>query len=469
MKLPADVGEVINEAMNIDAARNVALSVSVVIDSTAPADVVAHVRSLFASAATHARITVGYLDSGETVFSPNDDMVVLVAGLDARIGAKASEIRAHGVPVMVVTTFYDQVQRLAQESGYPILQGDLVSPELTDEEKSRAQEAFEAFFGKISSPDAIELTVDASPCTPELHPQASLGDADGSQVGQTDQVGLSLDVLRGHAAYARMALQRKTKGFDLGKLLKRNADADASRRELPNLLNERTIRAFDNRMGEWIIETCRKKRLSFALAFPFVARPLSLEAVNATAVQNAGIGVVVFLPGADMPVMTANQMKMILQIAAAYGQPMTIDRAKELLAILGGAFAARTAARNVAGLVPGLGWAVKGGIGYAATLAMGRAAIEYFENGTGLMGATGAVVSAKNAVVNAVESALGVSAEPEPSTQEKNRQAVQAIQAAAGNAAVAGKRLFRAAGPLSRQLARGTVQSFKDGIHSMMK
>ena len=34
-----------------------------------------------------------------------------------------------------------------------------------------------------------------------------------------------------------------------------------------------------------------------APAFPFVRRPLSLDAVRATAIQNAGVGVVVFIPG----------------------------------------------------------------------------------------------------------------------------------------------------------------------------
>ena len=68
MKLPADFKEVINEAINIDAARQMGVSVSVIIDETAPADIVAHVRSLFASAAPHARITVGYLDAGELAF-----------------------------------------------------------------------------------------------------------------------------------------------------------------------------------------------------------------------------------------------------------------------------------------------------------------------------------------------------------------------------------------------------------------
>lgn len=162
-----------------------------------------------------------------------------------------------------------------------------------------------------------------------------------------------------------------------------------------------TIRVFDFdeesfakaklRMGEWIAEVCEEKRLALALAFPFVARPLALEAVRATSVQNAGIGVVTILPGADFPIMTLNQGKMLLQIAAAYGQPMTKERATELAAAVAGGFACRAVARNVVGIVPVLGWAIKGGIGFAGTYAMGMAAIEYFEAGGGVSGLNQAV------------------------------------------------------------------------------
>ena len=97
---------------------------------------------------------------------------------------------------------------------------------------------------------------------------------------------------------------------------------------------------------------------AFALAFPFVRRPLSVDAVNATAVQNAGVGLVVFIPGADLPIMTLNQAKMLLQIAAAYGEPLGKERVKELAAVVGGAFACRSVARQIVAFVPALGWAV---------------------------------------------------------------------------------------------------------------
>ena len=106
----------------------------------------------------------------------------------------------------------------------------------------------------------------------------------------------------------------------------------------PIELTDEAAADLDRRMGEWIIAACREKKLAFALAFPFVRRPLSLDAVRATAIQNAGVGVVVFIPGADMPIMTLNQAKMLLQIAAAYGQPLSAERIKELAAVVGGAF-----------------------------------------------------------------------------------------------------------------------------------
>ena len=95
--------------------------------------------------------------------------------------------------------------------------------------------------------------------------------------------------------------------------------------------------------------------------------------------QNAGIGMVALIPGADMPVMTLNQAKMVLQIAAAYGQKLGRERAMELLCVVGGGFACRTLARQLVSVVPAFGWVVKGGVGFAGTIAMGCATIAYFE------------------------------------------------------------------------------------------
>ncbi len=164
-------------------------------------------------------------------------------------------------------------------------------------------------------------------------------------------------------------------------------------------------KTLDERMGEWIISACAEKKLAFALAFRFVRRPLSVDAVNATALQNAGIGLVPLIPGADMPIMTLNQIKMLFQIATAYGEPMDMKRAKEVAAVVAGAFLFRNIARSAAGVVPVIGGVIRAGVGYAGTEAMGRAAIEYFEAGGDAMGFASVLQSAGNAATDTVKKA----------------------------------------------------------------
>ncbi len=139
-------------------------------------------------------------------------------------------------------------------------------------------------------------------------------------------------------------------------------------------------------LADWMVARLDKLRTALAHNFEFVRRAVAKESVKATAWQNAAIGVAVFIPGADMPLMTMNEAKMLLQIAAAYGQPIDAQRVKELTAVVGGGFLLREFAREALDFVPVLGWAVKGGIAYAGTLAMGMAAIGYFEEGTDVSG-----------------------------------------------------------------------------------
>ncbi len=140
----------------------------------------------------------------------------------------------------------------------------------------------------------------------------------------------------------------------------------------------------EEELGEWLVEHVSGKRLAMASNFAFMRRAVSEEAVRSTAFQNALIGGIAIIPGADMPLMTANQAKMIMQIAAAFGEEIGSERIKELAAVVGGGFALRAVARQTLAFVPVFGWAVKGGFGYGGTMAVGFAAIKYFENGADL-------------------------------------------------------------------------------------
>ena len=123
---------------------------------------------------------------------------------------------------------------------------------------------------------------------------------------------------------------------------------------------------------------------TLAVRLPALRRAYCDHVVLANASQNAVIGAVVIIPGADMPAMTANQIRMVLKIAAVYGEQIGFDRALEILSVVGTAFVFRTLARQALDFVPGFGWALKGAVGFTATVALGEAAIAYFEAGAPL-------------------------------------------------------------------------------------
>ncbi|MBM3266010.1 MAG: hypothetical protein FJZ01_00040 [Candidatus Sericytochromatia bacterium] len=125
--------------------------------------------------------------------------------------------------------------------------------------------------------------------------------------------------------------------------------------------------------------------IPLARHFPVLRSTAAWEEIHATAKQNAIVGVIP-VPGGDMPIMTANQIKMLLRMAAMFDMPLNGKRAREIVAVVGGGFGLRTLARQLVKVVPGPGWIVGGTLGYGGTLAMGRAALEYFRRtapGTG--------------------------------------------------------------------------------------
>ncbi len=120
--------------------------------------------------------------------------------------------------------------------------------------------------------------------------------------------------------------------------------------------------------------------VALAKGYPQFRRAVCEEITRNNARQNAVIGLLP-IPGADMPVMTANQARMVLNIAAAYGEDLSMERARELLGVLAAGFGLRALSRQAVKLVPVGGWAASAVIAYAGTVAMGRSSILYFERG----------------------------------------------------------------------------------------
>lgn len=130
------------------------------------------------------------------------------------------------------------------------------------------------------------------------------------------------------------------------------------------------------------------KRLARVLgeeATPLAARlPVLREAVCEELIrkfsrQNGVLGVLVFVPGADLPILTANQVRLVLRIADAHGFEIDRERLPEVLAVIASGFGFRALARKAIGYVPFVGWVVKGAVAYTATRALGEAAVRHFE------------------------------------------------------------------------------------------
>jgi len=123
------------------------------------------------------------------------------------------------------------------------------------------------------------------------------------------------------------------------------------------------------------------RSVALAHRYPALRKAAALRVVDRTAAQNALIGLAFFVPGADMPAMTLNQIKMVLSLAGIHGEKIGPDRAVELAAVVGMGFGFRAVSRAAARRIPGIGWILKPITGFAATMAIGLGAVRYFEKG----------------------------------------------------------------------------------------
>ena len=123
-----------------------------------------------------------------------------------------------------------------------------------------------------------------------------------------------------------------------------------------------------------------------AARLPALRRGICEALISRVARQNAIVGAAVFIPGADLPVLTLNQLRLVLRLAAAHGQEIDAERVPEILAVVGGGLGLRALARQALSVVPVAGWAVKGAVAYMGTRALGEAALKYFETRVGATG-----------------------------------------------------------------------------------
>ncbi len=155
--------------------------------------------------------------------------------------------------------------------------------------------------------------------------------------------------------------------------------------------------SFSDKPDHWrrLFEACATAAGDHIVAlgrrYPALRRPTAHKVIYRTAAQNALIGALFFIPGTDMPVMTLNQGRMVLSLAGIYGESIDKERAVELVGLVGAGFGLRALARALVSLTPVIGWVVKAGTAFTGTVALGYAAVHYFEMGAPV--STGKVVA----------------------------------------------------------------------------
>lgn len=135
----------------------------------------------------------------------------------------------------------------------------------------------------------------------------------------------------------------------------------------------------EQKLASWVVAVLAEKGIAFARAFCFARKAKVQQLVHSCALQNAAVGAINFIPGADMPIMTTNQMRLALDIAQVYGREQDLSRMGDIAAVVGAGMVYRSAARALLGAVPLMGIVAKAGIGFGGTVSTGRALAARFE------------------------------------------------------------------------------------------
>lgn len=147
-----------------------------------------------------------------------------------------------------------------------------------------------------------------------------------------------------------------------------------------SLPEQEQVHVIEKRLAQWLLSVLPEKKLTLCNAFPFVRGVAARSEVSSCAVQNSAIGLVHLIPGADLPLMTVNQVKMLLRIASMYGHELDFLQAVQVVGVGALAFLSRSGARNALRVLPAFGQLIRASVALGSTCAIGWALIAYYEH-----------------------------------------------------------------------------------------
>jgi uncharacterized protein (DUF697 family) len=151
-------------------------------------------------------------------------------------------------------------------------------------------------------------------------------------------------------------------------------------RVLPYVLATDVLRtaALDDAAVDWIARrlVARASEAAWALAsrLPAIREPVTQALSRQFSQRNALAAATTLAPGQGFPLLTLNQIRMTLRIAAVSGMEPRKAQALAVGAALGGGLALRAVSRRLSAALPLPSFAVRAAVAYAGTRAMGMAA-----------------------------------------------------------------------------------------------
>ena len=126
-------------------------------------------------------------------------------------------------------------------------------------------------------------------------------------------------------------------------------------------------------LADWLLQSLPDAELSLGTCLPCCQEAIARRIVGEAVRNNAMVGALTFLRGADTPAMLACEVAMLFKLASAYGVPVNRDRVAEVACLV----VYSLACKRVAGLAlraPLPAAVVKAGVAACATWLAGAAA-----------------------------------------------------------------------------------------------
>ena len=133
-----------------------------------------------------------------------------------------------------------------------------------------------------------------------------------------------------------------------------------------------------------IIHASPEAALAIGRELPAYRREAAQRIIRNATLVNLAAGMEP-IPFIDIPIVLGTQVRLVLRLAALYGEPLdtadAMKHARELIATMVGGLGLRYLAQQAAKAVPFGGDFVAGAIAGAATWSIGEVALDYYENG----------------------------------------------------------------------------------------